>query len=626
MPRPQQLLHAHHRLALGSTPSHGVTSAHAVYWNTSGSGTRYDDSSSPIVRSEQLNYGYIIGTKATSGTAYFASNPTGGSTSPADHIEGVNSGATLSPQSLFLDQVNRRLSPTITFAPNGGSATTTASINGVFGQTYGTLPTTTRAGFVFTGWFTSATGGTLVTASSTIANPADHTLQARWNALPTVHAGADQSIAINQWLPWSPSSIATAAWYDAADATTITATSNAVSLWQDKSGNQNHASQSTSSRRPVTGSHTIGGLNAIAFQPFSDQFLSATHTASLHLDASGGANLFSVFHTTGYVSRGSGLNSIVSKGSLVTAGAGYGIRLNDTSSLTFKASADTLSTSLDLFLSQNLIFSGTRDDASRTASTFINGKQQSTATLQAISSNNSSALILGGESNTARCADVRLGEFLIVPGSLTAHQRQRIEGYLAHKWSLTAQLPVNHLFRSSPPQMLAATLTLQGSVSDAAPPSPPHGPSSPAPRMSSSASLPAAPPAPRSPAPALTCCGSLRAMPPAPARTMFRLPSIRSLPPIPSRNGRSNRKQPISRTSTRTVFPMVLPGCSERNPRPPMLNLFCLVPRRKTAHSPSVSTTLVLPFAAPMRCTCNTVQASLRTHGLLSPSRRPPAS
>jgi hypothetical protein len=80
---------AHHRLALGSTPSHGVTSAHAVYWNTSGSGTRYDDSSSPIVRSEQLNYGYIIGTKATSGTAYFASNPTGGSTSPADHIEGA---------------------------------------------------------------------------------------------------------------------------------------------------------------------------------------------------------------------------------------------------------------------------------------------------------------------------------------------------------------------------------------------------------------------------------------------------------------------------------------------------------------------------------------------------------
>jgi len=458
---------AHHRLTLGSTPSHGVTSAHAVYWNTSGSGTRYDDSSNPIVRSEQLDYGYIIGTKATSGTAYFASNPTGGSTSPADHIEGVNTGATLSPQSLFLDQVNRRLSPTITFAPNGGSATAPANITGIFGQTYGTLPTTTRTGFVFTGWFTSASGGTPVSASSTITNSADHTLHARWNALPTVHAGADQSIAINQWLPWSPSSTITAAWYDAADATTISATNQAVSLWQDKSGNQNHAAQSTNSRRPVTGSHTIGGLNAIAFQPFNDQFLSAPHSTSLHLDASGGANLFSVFHTTGYVSRGSGLNSIVSKGTLLTAGAAYGIRLNDTSSLAFKASADTLTPSLDLVLSQNLIFSGTRDDSSRTASTFINGKQQSTATLQAISSNNSSALILGGESNTARCADVRFGEFLVVPGSLTAQQRQKFEGYLAHKWSLTAQLPTNHLFRSSPPQMLAATLTLQGSVSDA---------------------------------------------------------------------------------------------------------------------------------------------------------------
>lgn len=458
---------AHHRLTNGSTPSHGVTSAHGVFWNTSGSGTRYDDSSSPIVRSEQLNFGYIIGTKATSGTAYFASNPTGGSTSPADHIEGVNTGATLQPQSLFLDQVTRRLSPTITFSSRGGSPTVPASITGNFGQAYGTLPTTARAGFVFTGWFTSATGGTLVTATSTITISADHTLHAQWNAIPSVDAGANQSISMNQWQLWSPTSMSTAAWFDAADAATVSATNHLVSLWHDKSGNQNHASQATASRRPSTGSIQIGGLNAIAFNPFQEQFLSASHTPSLLLDASGGANLFSVFHTSGYVSRGSGLNSIASKGSLLTAGAAYGIRLNDNNKLPFKPSSDILTDPAEVFTSQNLIFCGMRHDVEKTASTFINGRQQSIAALPTISSNNTSALILGGESNTARCADLRLGEFLVVPGVLTAHQRQKFEGYLAHKWSLTASLPANHFYRSSPPQMPTATVALTGLVSDA---------------------------------------------------------------------------------------------------------------------------------------------------------------
>jgi uncharacterized repeat protein (TIGR02543 family) len=175
---------AAHRAFYGSTPPHGVTSAHAVYWNTTGSGTRYASSSDPIVRSEQLNQGYVIGTHATGGTAYFASNPTGGNTAPADHLEGIGSGATLQPQSLYLDQLSRRLRPTISFASNGGSIAVPASIEVVFGETYGPLPTTSRPGFSFTGWFTAATGGSLVTVETTVTNSADHTLHARWNALP----------------------------------------------------------------------------------------------------------------------------------------------------------------------------------------------------------------------------------------------------------------------------------------------------------------------------------------------------------------------------------------------------------------------------------------------------------
>jgi uncharacterized repeat protein (TIGR02543 family) len=457
---------AHHRALFGGTPPHGVTSAHGVYWNTSGSGTRYDDSANPIVKSEQLNYGYVIGTRATSGTASHASNPTGGNTSPADHLEGIGSGATLQPQSLYLDQLSRRLRPIIALNATGGSSAVPASIQVVFGETYGPLPTTNRPGFSFAGWFTASTDGSLVTAETPVTNSADHTLYARWNAVPSVDAGPDQSLASTLPQAWSPQRILTAAWFDAADPATLSATGGTVSQWRDKSGNQNHAAQATASRRPTTGSASIGGLNAISFDPFKDHHLTAAHHASLNLDESGGGNLFAVFHTGGYVSRGSGLNAIVSKGTLLSAGPAYGIRLNTDNKLPFKAGDNFLASPQETFIAQDLIYSGTRDDATLTAATFVNGLPSASATSTSISSNNTSSLILGGESTTTRCAEVRLGEFLIVPGVITDGIRQTIEGYLAHKWSLTSKLPATHRHQAAPPAYVATT-TLAGTASDA---------------------------------------------------------------------------------------------------------------------------------------------------------------
>lgn len=458
---------AHHRAFSGSIP-HGVTSAHAVYWNTTGSGTRYASTSSPIVRSEQLNYGYVIGTSATSGTAFHASNPTGGNTAPADHLEGIGSGATLVPASLYLDQLSRRLRPTITFAANGGGAPVPATTQVVFGETYGPLPSPSRSGFSFAGWSSALTGGTLVTAATTVTNSADHTLHARWNAWPTVGAGPDQSLVIHPSLPWSPGRIPTAAWFDAADPATLTAAAGTVSLWLDKSGNQNHAAQATASRRPATGTATIGGRNAIAFDPFNDQHLAAPHHASLNPDGSGGANLFAVMHYAGYVNRTSGINSIVSKGTLLSAGASYGIRLNTDHKLPFKAGDGLFATPPQSFTSQDLLYSATRDDAAASASVFINGLLRATTTTPTpFSSNNTSPLVLGGETTTTRCADVRLGELIIVPGVVADENRRKIEGYLAHKWGLAGNLPADHLHKHSPPTAPGATTTLAGTASDA---------------------------------------------------------------------------------------------------------------------------------------------------------------
>lgn len=87
------------------TTGHGLSSAHGVYWNTTGSGTAYPDK---LVVTEQGRYGYVIGTGGTVSTVT-AKDPSLHNTGPADHIEGAGLGRTLFPASLYQDQLERRL-------------------------------------------------------------------------------------------------------------------------------------------------------------------------------------------------------------------------------------------------------------------------------------------------------------------------------------------------------------------------------------------------------------------------------------------------------------------------------------------------------------------------------------
>ncbi len=70
---------------------------------------------------------------------------------------------------------------TVIFNANGGT-TPTASKSVTYGSTYGTLPTPTRTGYTFAGWYTATSGGTQVTSSSTVSITAEQTLYARWTA------------------------------------------------------------------------------------------------------------------------------------------------------------------------------------------------------------------------------------------------------------------------------------------------------------------------------------------------------------------------------------------------------------------------------------------------------------
>ena len=71
---------------------------------------------------------------------------------------------------------------TVTFNANGGSCST-SSKQYASGEALGTLPTATRSGYVFDGWYTSSSGGTQVTAEMVVT--ADVTLYAHWTQSST---------------------------------------------------------------------------------------------------------------------------------------------------------------------------------------------------------------------------------------------------------------------------------------------------------------------------------------------------------------------------------------------------------------------------------------------------------
>ncbi len=109
----------------GSDPKHNLTAAHSVYWRTRGLGTQ-----DPwVIHTQQSRYGYAIGTWGTV-TAVKTSGTNSSSepkTSPVDHTEGIGTGDGLYPQSLYADQLSKRIGGTSSSSTASSSSTTSSS-------------------------------------------------------------------------------------------------------------------------------------------------------------------------------------------------------------------------------------------------------------------------------------------------------------------------------------------------------------------------------------------------------------------------------------------------------------------------------------------------------------------
>ncbi|MBQ6264650.1 MAG: PASTA domain-containing protein [Clostridia bacterium] len=145
---------------------------------------------------------------------------------------------------------------TVTFEANGGTCSS-SSKTVYHSDTYGTLPTPTRSGYTFNGWFTSSSGGTKITESTTVTVTSNQTLYAQWtkieytlsfnanggNGAPSAQKGYG-NITISSTKPtrndymflgWSESSSASSASYSAGGSINLTSNKTLYAVWGKRS-------------------------------------------------------------------------------------------------------------------------------------------------------------------------------------------------------------------------------------------------------------------------------------------------------------------------------------------------------------------------------------------------------
>jgi uncharacterized repeat protein (TIGR02543 family) len=340
----------------------------------------------------------------------------------------------------------------------GGSAPANQTKTYNVSLTLSTQELLVKTGYVFIGWNTAANGsGTAYAAGVGYTANANATLYAQWNSIPLVDAGPDQTAYIGADRPWTPADITMAAWYDAADASTITQSGGLVSQWRDKSGNNRHIDQATGSRQPVYASSGVNGRGTITFDG-SDDTLSRTPVVSTKTTST---SVFVVSRPSSASVKGATLKNGDSYG----GGIGYGTGTFETLGNRFIYLRETYQwhdSGINYGTGANIV-------SSITSTSSIKNYLNSTLiqTVNALVGTPSGTTSVGGYGS--RCFSGAVVEVIMIDSELSTSDREKVEGYLAHKWGLASSLAAGHPYLSAPPNSTSpgATINLNGTVTDA---------------------------------------------------------------------------------------------------------------------------------------------------------------
>jgi hypothetical protein len=254
---------------------------------------------------------------------------------------------------------------------------------------------------------------------------------------------------------WTPSDIGGSvltAWYKADSISG--SDGDAVSSWSDSSGNSNTASQATASRQPTLQTNELNGLSVVRFDGSND-ILSDGDIAALDV-GTGDIWMAAVFKSTddsaaqNYFEKGA-----TSFGLRTTAAGILQMNLGGTSNIPTQSAGNWSRTDYVLV---------TASRVSSTCNGFINGTASTTTgTTNTGSISNSDVFDIGARASSGAGAMTGdIAEILVGGATLTDTNRQLIEGYLAHRYGLSGNLPSDHPYKNFAPTIRVRPLVGNG--------------------------------------------------------------------------------------------------------------------------------------------------------------------
>lgn len=242
---------------------------------------------------------------------------------------------------------------------------------------------------------------------------------------------------------WTPSDLDSGtltAWYKA-DSLSLN-DGDGVSSWDDSSGNGNDVTQGISARKPTFETNELNSLPVVRFDGVND-IISDGDIADLDV-GTGDIWMASVFKST----DNSAAQFIFEKGgnqfALITTSVGIlQARMGGNSNVPQQSAGNWSRTEFVMV---------TASRVSSTCNGFLNGSDMTTTgTTNTGSISNSNVFDVGAGSVGGQPLVGDIAEILVGGATLSTEDRQKIEGYLAHRYGLEGNLPSDHPYKSAAP-------------------------------------------------------------------------------------------------------------------------------------------------------------------------------
>lgn len=234
-------------------------------------------------------------------------------------------------------------------------------------------------------------------------------------------------------------------WLDSADSNTTILSGANVTRWNDKSGSGFNAISPAGSN-PTLRSAGLNGLNTITFNGTS-QFFQLANANMLDYNV----NDFAIF-SVAQLNLNNNIQNLISKNSPGLPQWRLALENNQIQLIIFNifitSSLSSIAPSAGWALLSGMVYRNTGNVL------VLNGTSISTGVPIGGSLTNSFNTTIGAafSGGYARFWAADMAEILVFNASLTTFQRQQVEGYLAWKWGIQANLPANHPFKNAPPQ------------------------------------------------------------------------------------------------------------------------------------------------------------------------------